>query len=94
MRNILSKFVTLGLFILAFSLFYIAMTTTFYFALINIVLIIIAVFVLLQGCGNMDRELKFGRYAAKTETTNDENPQSNITEHGHQKNKKTNTSPK
>lgn len=72
MKQFLNSLLTLGLFILAAMLFFVGVTYTFPSSLINIVLFIVAIFVLLQGCGNIDKQNGYGKYSATTSADKDE----------------------
>ena len=63
MRDFFYKTFTLSLFILAIGLFYNAIVASYFTVFINLVLIIISIFVLLQACGRVDKALGLGKYA-------------------------------
>jgi hypothetical protein len=62
MKNILTKLFTILLFILSLILFYLAITSYFFSMLVNLILLVIAIFVLLQGCDNIDKICGLGKY--------------------------------
>ena len=61
MKKFLNKIITLILFLIAASIAYIGITVLFKSILINICLIIIAIFVLIQACANIDRTYGLGQ---------------------------------
>lgn len=74
MREFLQKVLSMILFVVSIVLFHIAATTTFTMSVMNVIIFVVAIFVLLQACGNVDKTHKFGKYAAEPETNNDVNP--------------------
>lgn len=70
MYNFFTKLRALVDFLLAITLGYFALTTSI-FPLLNIFLVVVAIFVLLQGCGNWDKANNYGPY------NNSNNNQSN-----------------
>jgi len=74
MKDFLNSVLSMSLFIVAVCLFYVSATVTFTSSLMNIIIFVIAIFVLLQGCGNIDKAHKFGKYAAEPETNTDAQP--------------------
>ena len=81
MKELLNKVLSLVLFIVALVLFYVAVAATFTSSVVNIIVFVIAIFVLLQGCGNVDKTHHFGQYAAESETKPDVNPGPHPAEH-------------
>ena len=69
MKDFLNSVLSMLMFIVAICLFYVSATVTFTSSVVNIIIFVIAIFVLLQGCGNIDKTHKFGKYAAESETT-------------------------
>lgn len=62
MKHIINKAFTLILFIISMGCAYAALIIPFASSFINIILLITAVFFLLQACGNIDKENGFGEY--------------------------------
>lgn len=77
MRNFLTKLLTLLLFILSAGCLYLAVTACFPNFFVNIVLFVIAIFVLLQACGNIDKENGYGKYARPEGREKQHNTQNN-----------------
>ena len=69
MKQFFSKFITLLLFLLAATLTYFGVTVLFKSFLINICLIIFAIFFLIQACANVDKNNGLGRYAVPEHET-------------------------
>jgi len=65
MQNFFQTLLLWGLLMLAVSLFYLAVTTTFMSGLVNVMLFVSAVFVLLQALGIVDRRHGFGNKGNK-----------------------------
>lgn len=63
MLNILSKLITLAMFLLAAGCFYMAVTVTFSTSFVNVAMFIVAIFFLLQGCGRLDKAYGYGKYS-------------------------------
>lgn len=74
MKEFFNSVLSMMMFIVAICLFYTAVTVTFTSSVMNIIIFIIAIFVLLQGCGNIDKTHKFGKYAVEPENTTDVEP--------------------
>lgn len=72
MKDFFTSLITLILFILALGLFYAALTVSYPSVFINLVLIIISIFVLLQGCERIDKAYELGDYANNNEENNKE----------------------
>lgn len=72
MKDFFTSLITLILFIVALGLFYAALTVTYPSVFINLVLIIISIFVLLQGCERIDKAYELGDYANDNEENNKE----------------------
>ena len=72
MIQFLQKLITLGVFLLSCGCFYLATTVTFATTFVNIALFLVAVFLLLQGCGRMDKAYGYGKYSGGTESDKDE----------------------
>ena len=70
MKDFFTGLITLLFFIMAVALFYAAITVTYPSVLINLVLVIISIFILLQGCERLDKAYELGEYSEKN---NDEN---------------------
>ena len=77
MRDFFYKTFTLALFIFAIGLFYNAIVASYFTVFINLVLIIISIFVLLQACGRVDKALGLGKYANNGSDANNANSQTN-----------------
>lgn len=71
MLNILSKLITLAMFLLAAGCFYMAVTVTFATSFVNVALFIIAIFFLLQGCGRLDKAYGYGKYSNENKPPED-----------------------
>lgn len=65
MKDFMTGLITLLFFIVAIGLFYAAITVTYPSTLINIILIVVSIFVLLQGCERMDKAYDLGEYSDK-----------------------------
>lgn len=72
MKTFFYKLVTLLLFILSVGCFYAAVTVTYPIAFINIVLVLISIFVLIQACSRVDKAHGLGKYSATTVSDSDE----------------------
>lgn len=72
MKDFFTSLITLILFIVALGLFYAALTVSYPSVFINLVLIIISIFVLLQGCERIDKAYELGEYANDNEENNKE----------------------
>lgn len=72
MKDFFTSLITLILFIVALGLFYSALTVSYPSVFINLVLIIISIFVLLQGCERIDKAYELGDYANDNEENNKE----------------------
>lgn len=66
MKEFFNKTLTLLLFLLSAGLFYLTFTYVFISSFINIALFIIAIFVLLEACGNIDKANGYGKYSGTT----------------------------
>lgn len=91
MKDFFSSVLSMLMFIVTICLFYISATVTFASSMVNIIIFVIAIFVLLQGCGNIDKTHKFGKYAAESETNTDVKPgpqHHHEPEHGHEPDEK------
>lgn len=72
MKTFFYKLVTLLLFILSVGCFYAAVTVTYPIAFINIVLVLVSIFVLIQACSRVDKAHGLGKYSATTVSDSDE----------------------
>jgi hypothetical protein len=72
MKDFFTSLITLILFVVALGLFYAALTVTYPSVFINLVLIIISIFVLLQGCERIDKAYELGEYADDNKKKNNE----------------------
>lgn len=83
MKTFFYKLVTLLLFILSVGCFYAAVTVTYPIAFINIVLVLISIFVLIQACSRVDKAHGLGKYSGGTVSETDETtPDEDLTEDG------------
>ena len=85
MKTFFYKLVTLLLFILSVGCFYAAVTVTYPIAFINIVLVLVSIFILIQACSRVDKAYGLGKYSATTvsesdETTDDTVPDEDISD--------------
>lgn len=62
MKHFFDDLIILSLLLLSISLAYFAIVTSFGLPLVNILLLIIAIFVLLQGCNRIDKNWGIGKY--------------------------------
>jgi hypothetical protein len=62
MKHFFENLFVLVLFLLSTSLFFFALTSVFFSPLINILMFIVAIFFLLQGCSKLDKALGLGDY--------------------------------
>ena len=72
MKDFFTGLITLLFFIMAVALFYAAITVTYPSVLINLVLVIISIFILLQGCERLDKAYELGEYADDNDNENNE----------------------
>jgi hypothetical protein len=72
MKDFFTSLITLILFVVALGLFYAALTVTYPSVFINLVLIIVSIFVLLQGCERIDKAYELGEYADDNKKKNNE----------------------
>lgn len=63
MKAFLNNTVTLVLYLISVGCFYGAFTIVFASPLINILLGVIAVYIFLQACGNVDKKMEIGPYS-------------------------------
>ena len=63
MKDFFTDLITLLFFLVAVGLFYAAVTVTYPTVFINLVLVIISIFVLLQGCERLDKAYELGEYS-------------------------------
>lgn len=63
LKNFINNTVTLVLFLISVGCFYSAFALAFSSPLINIFLGVIAVYVFLQACGNVDKKMEIGPYS-------------------------------
>ena len=74
MREFFTDLITLLFFAVALGLFWAAVTVVYPTVFINLVLVIISIFVLLQGCERLDKAYHLGPYQKKeTETEEEQN---------------------
>jgi hypothetical protein len=62
MKNFFGDLLSLLLILLSTSLFYLAITATYSSPLVNIIIFIIAIFILIKGCDKLDQTLGLGKY--------------------------------
>jgi uncharacterized membrane protein YfhO len=72
MREFFTDLITLLFFAVALGLFWAAVTVVYPTVFINLVLVIISIFVLLQGCERLDKAYNLGPYQEKEEETEEE----------------------
>ena len=70
MKQFFTKLFTLFLFLLACYCFYVATVVVFANSFVNIALFVVAIFVLIQACGNLDKNLGYGKW--NTDKKNEE----------------------
>lgn len=70
MREFFTDLITLLFFAVALGLFFAAVTVVYPSVFINLVLVIISVFVLLQGCERLDKAYNLGPYKEEEEEQN------------------------
>ena len=70
MREFFTDLITLLFFIVALGLFWAAVTVVYSTVFINLVLVIISIFVLLQGCERLDKAYNLGPYKEGEEEQN------------------------
>lgn len=75
MKDFITSLITLIFFIMAIGLFYAAVTVAYPSVFINLVLVIISIFVLLQACNRIDKTYDLGDYA--DDNFDDEHRQNN-----------------
>ena len=72
MREFFTDLITLLFFAVALGLFWAAVTVVYPTVFINLVLVIISIFVLLQGCERLDKAYELGEYADDDDNVNNE----------------------
>lgn len=70
MREFFTDLITLLFFAVALGLFWAAVTVAYPTVFINLVLVIISIFVLLQGCERLDKAYHLGEYNDEEEKQN------------------------
>ena len=70
MREFFTDLITLLFFIVTLGLFWAAVTVAYSTVFINLVLVIISIFVLLQGCERLDKAYHLGEYNDEEEKQN------------------------
>ena len=73
MREFFTGLITLLFFAVALGLFCVAVTVEYPTVFINLVLVIISIFVLLQGCERLDKAYNLGPYKEKKEEEEEQN---------------------
>ena len=73
MREFFTGLITLLFFAVALGLFCVAVTVAYPTVFINLVLVIISIFVLLQGCERLDKAYNLGPYKEKKEEEEEQN---------------------
>ena len=73
MREFFTGLITLLFFAVALGLFCVAVTVVYPTVFINLVLVIISIFVLLQGCERLDKAYNLGPYKEKKEEEEEQN---------------------
>ena len=72
MREFFTGLITLLFFAVALGLFCVAVTVVYPTVFINLVLVIISIFVLLQGCERLDKAYNLGPYKEEEKEEEDE----------------------
>jgi hypothetical protein len=65
MKNFFNELISLFLILLSTSLFYLAITATYSSLVVNLLLFIIAIFILIKGCDKLDETLGIGKYQSQ-----------------------------
>ena len=65
MKNFFNELISLFLILLSTSLFYLAITATYSSLVMNLLLFIIAIFILIKGCDKLDEALGIGEYQSQ-----------------------------
>lgn len=73
MKEFFTGLITLLFFAVALGLFCAAVTVAYPTVFINLVLVIISIFVLLQGCERLDKAYNLGPYKEKKEEEEEQN---------------------
>ena len=73
MKEFFTGLITLLFFAVALGLFCVAVTVAYPTVFINLVLVIISIFVLLQGCERLDKAYNLGPYKEKKEEEEEQN---------------------
>ena len=73
MKEFFTGLITLLFFAVALGLFCVAVTVVYPTVFINLVLVIISIFVLLQGCERLDKAYNLGPYKEKKEEEEEQN---------------------
>ena len=73
MKEFFTGLITLLFFAVALGLFCAAVTVVYPTVFINLVLVIISIFVLLQGCERLDKAYNLGPYKEKKEEEEEQN---------------------
>ena len=73
MKEFFTDLITLLFFAVALGLFCVAVTVAYPTVFINLVLVIISIFVLLQGCERLDKAYNLGPYKEKKEEEEEQN---------------------
>ena len=72
MREFFTDLITLLFFAVALGLFWAAVTVVYPTVFINLVLVIISIFVLLQGCERLDKAYNLGPYKEEEKEQNND----------------------
>lgn len=72
MREFFTDLITLLFFAVALGLFFAAVTVVYPSVFINLVLVIISIFVLLQGCERLDKAYNLGPYKEEEKEQNND----------------------
>jgi hypothetical protein len=75
MKEFLNRILVLGCLVLATVLFYVCLFYQFPIPLVNLVLFVVALFVLFMGFGYIDKLNGYGRYSGHTSDNKDEHHQ-------------------
>lgn len=73
MKDFFTDLITLLFFVVAIGFFYAAITVTYPSVFINLVLIVISIFILLQGCERIDKAYKLGEYSENDDDNKTDN---------------------
>ena len=81
MRDFFNDLLTLLFFVVAITLFYAAITVAYNTIFFNLILIVVSIFVLLQGCERIDRANGLGKYAEDEKESEEQDSDNNQNHH-------------